>query len=371
MPLALTAWHGLKRWLHAAAEGSGLNAALLGSEWRRRRLLILCYHGVSLRDEHEWDPALYVSPERFARRMEVVADAGCAVLPLGPALEMLREGTLPPRAVCITFDDGFHDFHARALPVLAGRGWPSTVYLTTYYSQYNVPVFNPTLRYLLWRGRGERLWWPETGIFEDVLDARGREEAAARVHAYCGAQGLGGYEKNQVLRALAFRLGIDWDEVLRARILQLMNAGEVRDAAAKGVRIEMHGHRHTLHRHRGRFLEELDENREAITALTGVAPRAYCYPGGYHLPEFEGWLAERGITSATTCNPGLAGADVNLWELPRFVDTSRVSEAELRGWLSGFAEFVPRQHEYGDATQLAPEGAPARRRARAAAAAGA
>ena len=46
------------------------------SEWRRRRLLILCYHGVSLQDEHEWNPELFVTPAFLRRRFEILRDRG-------------------------------------------------------------------------------------------------------------------------------------------------------------------------------------------------------------------------------------------------------------------------------------------------------
>src|SRR4051812_36906439 len=80
------------------------------SEWRRRRLLILCYHGVSLRDEHEWNGALFVSPRFLRRRFEILRDGRYTVLPLGEAADKLHRGTLPPRSVVLTFDDGFYDF---------------------------------------------------------------------------------------------------------------------------------------------------------------------------------------------------------------------------------------------------------------------
>ena len=38
---------------------------------------------------------------------------------------------MPPRPVVLTFDDGFADFHDRALPLLARYGFTATVFVTT------------------------------------------------------------------------------------------------------------------------------------------------------------------------------------------------------------------------------------------------
>ena len=35
-------------------KASSVLRAVAATDWRRQRLLVLCYHGISLRDEHEW-----------------------------------------------------------------------------------------------------------------------------------------------------------------------------------------------------------------------------------------------------------------------------------------------------------------------------
>ena len=123
------------------------------SGWRRQRLLILCYHGVSLQDEHEWAPALFVTPAFLRRRFEILRDSGYVVLPLGEAVRSMRRGTLPPRSVVLTFDDGFHNFYAAAVPLLEEFGYPATNYMSSYYCVHQHPIPIVTLRYLLWCGR--------------------------------------------------------------------------------------------------------------------------------------------------------------------------------------------------------------------------
>src|ERR1022692_2621195 len=157
------------------AGATGASGLLSGSAWRRHRLLILCYHGVSMYDEHEWAD-LYISPETLRRRMELVARARCPVIPLSEAadrprchaiplsgaVDRLQKGTLPDRAVALTFDDGLHDFFSVAFPIVEWFGYPVTLYLTTYYVEFNRPVFDPMCSYLLWKGRHkQKLEWPE------------------------------------------------------------------------------------------------------------------------------------------------------------------------------------------------------------------
>jgi hypothetical protein len=121
----------LKQTAYRMSNGAGLVARVGLDAWRRSRLLILCYHGVSAHDEHEWDPLLYVSTATFERRLALIRRHGCTVLSLDDAVRRLYARDLPARSVVFTFDDGYHDFRLRAWPALQRYSFPATVYLTT------------------------------------------------------------------------------------------------------------------------------------------------------------------------------------------------------------------------------------------------
>jgi len=58
---------------------------------------------------------------------------------------------------------------------------------------------------------------------------------------------------------------------------------------------------------------------------------------------YDQWLDDFEVTSATTCEPGLATNASNRYKLPRLVVTSSLQPIELEGWISGFSKFLPRK----------------------------
>ena len=322
-------------------EATGVSDRLSRSNWRKDRLLILCYHGIARFDEHEWD-GLYIPSEIFRRRMELLAESGCHVLPLGEALERLNNHTLPERAVAITFDDGFVDFYQVALPVLESFKFPVTLYLTTYYVDYNRPVFDPMCSYVLWKGRNKGvLNWP--GMFDSpvTLDKEGRSQAARAIKRIALARDLSGREKDALLGELAAKLGVDYEELCQRRVLHLVNPEEAADMGGRGVDLELHTHRHREYRGRARMWGELEDNRRRLATFSPHEPRHFCYTGGVHLPQFPGYLRDFGLVSATTCEPGLCTTSSNPYLLPRLVDSVGLSDLEFRAWLAGTGQLLP------------------------------
>jgi peptidoglycan/xylan/chitin deacetylase (PgdA/CDA1 family) len=342
--------------LHAANR-SGASSLVMNSAWRRQRLLILCYHGISQEDEHLWSPSLYMTPDLLRQRMAALQASDCNVLRLEEGIERLYAGTLPPRSVALTFDDGCYDFYRQAYPILLEYRFPVTVYLTTYYSYFNRPVFDIMCSYLLWKGRGRRLDWPAVlgETWASMLDDAGRELADARIKEFARARRLSAPQKDELLAALASRLEISYESVCKKRLLHLMTPAESEEMAAAGVDIQLHTHRHRVSTQREKFLMEIEDNRRRITEISGHRAAHFCYPGGFHLPEFPEWLREAEVKSATTCEAGLAAPDSEVMRLPRLVDTSTLTMTEFTAWLSGIASLLPRRQHVMSEGQLLEE----------------
>lgn len=68
--------------------------------------------------------------ERFESVLDFFAEY-TRVLPLSEALDALRTGSLPPKAVALTFDDGYEEWNQHVAPALLKRKLPATFYITT------------------------------------------------------------------------------------------------------------------------------------------------------------------------------------------------------------------------------------------------
>ena len=109
---------------------------------------VLCYHGVCARPPDEWS----VTPRQLERHMRHLAER-CRPVPLSDVVAWARgEGALPPRAVAVTFDDGYRDVLTEAAPILAHHGVPATAFIAPLLLDGYAPdpSFAPTRPFLKW-----------------------------------------------------------------------------------------------------------------------------------------------------------------------------------------------------------------------------
>lgn len=336
----------LKRSL-LATKGLGLSSVLAHSAWRRQRLLILCYHGVSIGDEHAYHPKMFLPPETFARRMEILKQLNCNVLALAEGLRLLEAGKLPPRSVSITFDDGWADF-VNAYPILRKNGFPATVYLTTYYCLFNRPIFRFALGYMMWKSREQVIDACSASWLPPQLDLRTpatRATLIQRIDQFAREQNLTGKQKDDLAGEFAAVIGFDYDFFARERLLHLMTAAEVYEMSRGEIDFQLHTHRHRTPLDRERFIAEIQQNRGLIEEITDRCGGRvhFCYPSGANRPDFLPWLSEAGVRSATTCVHGFSSRNSNPLLLPRLLDQYSLSDNEFEAWVTGFASLMPRR----------------------------
>jgi peptidoglycan/xylan/chitin deacetylase (PgdA/CDA1 family) len=86
--------------------------------------MVLAYHRVTTLDRDS--QALAVTPERFAEQLDALGTFGAPV-----PLSELRSVEPGKTRFAFTFDDGYADNIENARPLLASRGWPATLFITT------------------------------------------------------------------------------------------------------------------------------------------------------------------------------------------------------------------------------------------------
>jgi peptidoglycan/xylan/chitin deacetylase (PgdA/CDA1 family) len=310
----------------------------------RRGLRILCYHGAWM-GEGRFSRYLFMSGALFARRLDHLARLRVPILPLDEAIRRLDAGTLPDCATVITIDDGWYGTCRDMVPELVKRRLPATIYLTTYYVEHQLPVFDVALQFVLGRAGARSLDLAAlnpglSGSFR-LADPAEREAAGESLRRH--ARSLNGAGAAHLLEALCRALGFDLAAHSAPRQFHLMTAAEAAEVAHQGVDLQLHTHRHRLATDDLALLEtEIADNRARLEKIAGQRQRHFCYPSGAWNEAAWPILTRLGIRSATTTAQGLNFPGAPLLGLRRLTDGDEVHELEFEAELTGFAELLRR-----------------------------
>lgn len=298
--------------------------ARLSPGGRGGRLSVLIFHRV-----HAAADPLFPD-EADAVRFAAVCDwlrACCCVLPLDEAVRRLREGSLPAGAAAITFDDGYADNHAVALPILQAHGLPATFFIATGYLD------------------GGRMW--NDTVIEAVrlspLPAVESGELAGLPGLPAGPLPLGDVAARRaaiatVIGALKYRPPAERSE-LAARFAErcavrlpddlMMSGGQVRALRAAGMQIGAHTVTHPILARLAPAAarREIADSRDQLEALLGERIGLFAYPNGRpgtdYLPEQVALVRDLGFDAAVSTAWGAARSGGDPFQIPRFTPWDR------------------------------------------------
>jgi peptidoglycan/xylan/chitin deacetylase (PgdA/CDA1 family) len=300
----------------------------------RRRVhgAILLYHRVAAVP----DPlGLAVAPERFAEQLAVLRGRW------RPApLEAVIAGEAGPHAVAITFDDGYHDNLAAALPALRDAGMPATLFASTGHVASGEGFWwDEVTRLLAEPGdavlemalpEGVRAWAPRDGVQRDVV----------RGHVHAALQTRDRATIAAALAALRRWAGFGPAPAPPPERDRPLTVDELRALASAGpFDVQAHGRTHIslAHAPAASRAAELAGSAEDLEGWLGRAPTTFSYPFG--VPGADVDEATRaaaraaGYRAATVNAPGLVRAGGDRFALPRLA-VPDVDGAAFARWLS-------------------------------------
>ena len=307
-----------------------------------KKLRIMCYHGFSFSDEHQFRPQLYMQAALFEKRMDWLAKEGYSIISLGDAYDLLSSGRLKKKSVVITIDDGFYSVLALAIPVLRRLKFTATIYMTTYYCHRENPVFRLVVQYMFWATRKDTL--DLSGLIacsekQVQLNAKTRSSIQDSLIEY-GENKLTEVERSTLALNLGIRLGVDYKAIQDSRKFSLMNSAEVHDLAEEGFDIQLHTHRHRFPPEETIAAKEIDDNRRYLEKLTAAPLQHFCYPSGEWSKSQWDILKQKQVKTATTCELGLVSAKSHPLAWPRILDASDLSQETFESEVSGFKSIL-------------------------------
>lgn len=281
------------------------------------RLAVLIFHRVFTAADpfHTGD----VDLDEFTAVMSIVRER-FAPLSLSEGVHRLRSGSLPPKAVCVTFDDGYADNLLVAAPALKRLGVPATVFVASGYLD-GKPMWNDRIM------EGVRNMPQDTVDLRDLgLEIYTLHDTPQRVHL-----------ANQLIKQLKYTPSQRREEVADALAERfapnlkspMMTREQVRKLRGEGVEIGGHTVTHPILAGTEDSIayREIAENKEDLEGLLGEQLRFFAYPNGKPTKDFAPvharMVREIGYSAAFTTHPGVSTATTDPFNLPRFTPWDR------------------------------------------------
>lgn len=299
----------------------GVGASAMAVAGYRARLSILIFHSVS--------PAPTVlgysdsTATVFDRIVRTVASA-FNVITLSEAVEHLEQGSLPPRALCITFDDGYADNYTVALPILRRHDVSATFFIASSFIDGGI-MFNDAVREAVRRCEHERLDLSALDLGVHELVNIEQKRAAIR-HLLDKVKPLALEQREDTVAAIARAAGVTLQSNL------MMTREQLLGLAAAGMDIGAHTHRHPILSSLSdqEVADELSSSKSELEALVDRPVRLFAYPNGRPGVDYElrhaKMVSDAGFDAAVSTARGAATYGADVYQLPRFTPWARKPE---------------------------------------------
>jgi peptidoglycan/xylan/chitin deacetylase (PgdA/CDA1 family) len=298
------------------------------------RLCVLNYHRILSVP----DPFLDSEPDVAAFDWQMQLLKQCFnVLPLHEATHLLTTGRMPPRAVAISFDDGYRSIHDLAMPILVKHGLPATVFVTTGHMHDDGSMWNDMILEAVRRLPATPLELSALGLGAfPMAGPAERKQTAGALTELCKYMPLA--ERTRFTDYLQHLAGVNLRQDL------MLTGDMLRTLMRNDIEIGGHTVNHPILTRLDDNMarREIVDNKTHLETMIGQPVRLFAYPNGRPGTDFDArhaaMVQDAGYDAAFTTVGCAATAANSRFEYPRRRpwDTTplRFSMRLLR-WLAG------------------------------------
>lgn len=286
---------------------------LLSPAGASARLSILIYHRVLPQPDplRKWE----TNAATFDTHMRTLVQH-FTPLPLFEAIERLKSNTLPARAACVTFDDGYADNAEVALPILQRHNIPATFFIATGYLDGG-RMWNDTITDAVGGAPQSQLDLSVLGL--GIFPLTTIQERQTAVLALLNQlKHLPTAERAEKTRQLGALSGATLPDNL------MMRTAQVHTLHKAGMEIGGHtvSHPILLNLPDEEARKEIADGKKILENITGTPLRLFAYPNGKPGKDYGAahvsMVQQLGFAAAVSTTWGTARAGSDLFQLPRF-----------------------------------------------------
>lgn len=243
------------------------------------------------------------------------------VLRLEQAIEMLKAGSLPPRALAVTFDDGYADNYTVALPILKKYEMSACFFIATGFLDGG-RMFNDTVIETVRRFTGNEIDLGDLGLgrfaVRTIEEKRKTIDELLPKFKYLS---LSMREKKVEDLRCSTRVGLPDD--------LMMTSAQVKALHLSGMTLGGHTRSHPILSHLDDVsaFEEISAGKCALEALLDEPISLFAYPNGVPSRDYTlrhvGMVRDAGFVAAVSTSSGVARLGNDVYQLPRFTPWDR------------------------------------------------
>ena len=311
----------------------GLLSALQGDRLvgavDRGRLRILMYHGFceDASAGQPWIPSYFVTRSQLEEQLAYLT-RHWNILRLSDAVDHLRNGDLPPRAVCLTIDDGYANNLHIAQPLFQKCNARATIFLASAYME-----------------SGDLYPFDRLRLIRAFTSPR-------EPHNHGYGESLPEYLNNPIDQVIR-NAEPQWQEIVpkltdvQRRELRPLTLEELRQLDPRVIDLGAHSHNHCILRNETpeRRRMEITTSLERVAQWTGRPTRLFSYPNGQpgDFGKFDKEvLRSHSVAAAVSTISGANAPGQDPFELKRYPVGLYHNRHAFRAEVSGFRTLVRR-----------------------------